>query len=133
MYCSRSRNLTAALCAAAAVSAAPAPSSAGVMSVTGKDAISLSQPAEQIHWRAYQHRHHRWHMGWRYGGPRYRYGMYPGWTTAPAAYGSAYPAGMYGSAYPGCATPGYYGYAGDGLFGLGAPGGGLFGLGLGPL
>lgn len=136
MYCSSSRNLTAALCAAVVVSAAPAPSFAGVMSVTSKAAISLSQPMEQVDWRRYQHRHHRWHMGWHYGWPRYRYGMYAGWNRAyaPAVYGSAYPAGVYGSAaYPGCATPGYYGYGGDGLFGLGAPGGGLFGLGLGPL
>lgn len=141
MFCLRSQNLTAALCAAVVVSALPTPSFAGVMSITNKAAISLSQPMEQVDWRPYQHRHHRWHMGWHYGWPRYRYGMYAGWNraNAPVAYGSAYrvgvsayPAGVYGAGYPGCATPGYYGYAGNGLFGLGAPGGGLFGLGLGP-
>lgn len=144
MFGSRSQNLMAALCASVVVSALPTPSFAGVMSITSKDAISFSQPVEQVDWRPYRHRHHHWHMGWHYGWPRYRYGLYAGYNpaNAPRAYGSAYPAtvygagyptGVYGSAYPGCATPGYYGYGyGGGLFGLGAPGGGLFGLGLGP-
>ncbi len=125
---------TAALCAVTAVSLAPTSSFGGVMSITDKATVSLPSPTDQVDWRAYPHRHHRWHMGWHYGWPRYRIGTYA--SAAPlAAYGAAAPAcgnyGVYGAAYPAYGGCGAWGYGG-GLFGLGAPGGGLFGMGLGP-
>jgi hypothetical protein len=150
------RILYAALCASVtAVSAAPAPAVAGVMPIAAKTSVAPASSVDQVDWRAYPHRHHRWHTGWYYGWPRYRYGMYAGWNPrfaprraiygyAPrAVYGAAAPYGSYAAAAPGCgvygaAAPAYdccgtYGYGGGGLFGLGFGGGGLLGLGLGPL
>jgi hypothetical protein len=141
------RLLYAALCASmTAASVAPAPAFAGVMPVAAKASVALSSSVDQVDWRAYPHRHHRWHTGWYYGWPRYRYGMYAGWNPrfAPrAVYGSAAPLATYAAGAPGCgvygsAAPAYnccgtYGYGGGGLFGLGFDGGGLLGLGLGPL
>lgn len=108
----RTLSTTAALCAAVAASLLPNSSSAGVMSVADKTSISLpSPPTDQVDWRPYPHRHHRWHMGWHYGHPRFRYN--------PAnAYGAANPAfsgcGVYGAASP--TEDGAYDYGGGGLF-----------------
>jgi hypothetical protein len=147
------RFLQAALCASvAAVSLAPAPSFAGVMPVAEKGVVAPASSVDQVDWRAYPHRHHRWHMGWHYGWPRYRYGMYAGWNPrfAPRAYGYApravygyAPRAVYGSAAPlaayAAAAPGGCGVYGAavaptcnccGSYGYGG-GGGLFGLGFG--
>lgn len=121
-----------ATCAAIAVSLVPAPSYAGVMSITDKASVSLPSPANQVDWRPYRHHHHRWHKGWYYGWPEYRIGTTYGSAAPLATYGAAYPScGVYGAAYPAYGGCGAWGYGG-GLFGLGFPGGGLFGLGLGP-
>ncbi|KAF2991520.1 hypothetical protein MJC1_01508 [Methylocystis sp. MJC1] len=115
-----------ALCAAVAASLLPNSSSAGVMSVADKGGISLPSPANQVDWRPYPHRHHRWHMGWHYGHPRFRYGLYAG--RSPAIYGSGAPTAAYGAANPafsGCGVCGAaypmgqssdYDYGGGGLF-----------------
>ncbi|BDV36518.1 hypothetical protein [Methylocystis iwaonis] len=118
----RAMGSTAALCATVAVSLVPTSSFAGVMSITDKASVSLSSSTNQVDWRPYRHHHHRWHMGWYYGWPRYRIGTYA--AAAPlAAYGSAYPSGcgVHGTAYPAYGGCGAWGY-----------GGGLFGMGLGP-
>ncbi len=123
-------SLSAALFVTVAASVLPATSFAGVMPVPDNASVSVSAPTTQVDWRAYPHRHHRWHTGWYYGWPRYRLGTAYGYA-APAAtygyaappvatYGAAYPScGVYGAAYPSCGC-GTYGYAGAGY------GGGIF-------
>jgi hypothetical protein len=100
--------------------------------------VGFSSVAE-AHYRTC--RPHGWHYGWHKGWHAHRGYAYRGYTrygfARPATYGyggyGLYGANVYGAA-PGCVTPGYYGYAGDGgLFGMGFDGGGLLGLGLGPL
>ncbi|WP_457797889.1 hypothetical protein [Methylocystis sp. S23] len=85
--------------------------------------VGYSSVAEAHHRTA---RHYGWHSGWHRDWHNHRRVHYGYMRPATYAYGG-YPA-------YGCATPGYYGYAGDGgLFGMGFDGGGLLGLGLGPL
>lgn len=82
-----------------------------------------------------RHRHYGWHSGWHrdwHRHPVVHYGYVRPATYAYGGYMGAPGCSCPSSAYYGSA-PGYYGYAGGGLFGLGFPGGGLFGLGLGPL
>ncbi len=122
----RRGSLATALCATVAASIAPSSSFAGVMSVTDKASISVSTPTDRVDWRAYPHRHHRWHTGWYYGWPRYRLGTAYGSAAPFATYGAAYPwYGAYGAAYPSCDC-GTSGYAGDGWYGGVGLGAGTF-------
>ncbi len=111
------KSLSAALFVTVAASALSATSFAGVLPIADNATVSVSAPTTQVDWRAYRHRHHRWHMGWYYGWPRYRLGTAYGYAAPVATYGSAYPYyGAYGAAYPSCGC-GTYGYAGDGWYG----------------
>ncbi len=76
------KSLSAALVVTVAASVIPTASVAGVMPVTDSASVSLARPSIQVDWRAYPHRHDRWHMGWYYGRPRY---------SLAALYGSATP------------------------------------------
>ncbi len=127
------KSLTAALLLSVAASAVPATSFAGVMPITDNASVSLSTATTQVDWRAFPHRHHRWHTGWYYGWPRYRYGMYAGWNpaNAPGVYGYAAPAATYGAAYPSCGAAYGAAYPSCGGCGTYGYGGGLFGMGLG--
>ncbi len=126
----RRKSLSAALFVTVAASALPATSIAGVMPIADNATVSVSAPTTQVDWRAYPHRHHRWHMGWYYGSPRYRLGTAYGYAAPLATYGYAAPLATYGAAYP---NYGAYGSAscGCGTYGYGGYGGGLFGMGTG--
>ncbi len=114
-----SKSLSAALFVTVVASALPATSFAGVTPIADNASVSVSAPTTQVDWRAYPHRHHRLHMGWYYGWPRYRLGTAYGYAAPVATYGPAYPYyGAYGAAYPSCGC-GTSGYAGDGYGGVG--------------
>ncbi len=120
------KSLSAALFVTVAASALPATSFAGVMPIADTATISVSVPTTQVDWRAYPHRHHRWHMGYYYGWPRYRLGTAYDYAAPAVTYGAAYPYyGTYGAAYPSCGC-GTYGYAGDGWYGGVGLGAGTF-------
>lgn len=111
MTSARTLGTAAVLCATVAVSLLPISSSAGVMSVADQASIRPPSSTDEVDWRPYSHRHHRWHMGWHYGHSRFRY--------SPAnAYGAANPAfsgcGVCGTASP--AEGSDYDYGGGGLF-----------------
>lgn len=125
MFGLRKITSAAVLCATAAAPFMPTMSFAGVMTITDRASISLWSPADQVDWRAYPHRHHRWHAGWHYGWPGFRYGIYSGPNPAGAIYDPAAPVatygpacGVYGAAYPTC---GPYGHSTD--YGSGDGGG----------
>jgi hypothetical protein len=85
------KSLFAALFIAVAASSLPATSFAGVMPITDKADLSLSAQTTQVDWRAYPHRHHRWQIGWHYGGPRYELGAYYGSATPLVTVRPIYP------------------------------------------
>ena len=93
-----------AVCAAVAMSALPTESRAGVMSVTDKTSVSLASLSNNVHWRAYHHRHWGgWRHGWRH------YGWNPGWRYGWNRGGYPYRNYGFGLGYP---YYGAYGFAG---------------------
>lgn len=100
-----------ALCAAIAAFLVPASAVGGAVTVFDEAGIGLPAFPDQTDWRAYPHRHRRWHAGRRYGWPR-RTGAYA--FSAPlAARGAASSAcntwGVLGAASPTCDSWGLYG------------------------
>ncbi len=114
------KSLSAALFVTVAASTLPATSFAGVMPIADNATVSVLAPTTQVDWRAYPHRHHRWHMGWYYGWPRSRLGAAYGYAAPVATYGYAAPAATYGATYPwyGAYGAAYPSYANQDLRGL---------------
>lgn len=91
------------ICGTAAFVGSINQSDAGVMSVAGKETLTLSSPIESVHYRRWHHRHYRRHAYWRH---RHYYGYYPWFNPAGAVAGAA--VGL--ATAPFWALGGYYGY-----------------------
>ncbi|KAF2992510.1 hypothetical protein MJC1_00087 [Methylocystis sp. MJC1] len=96
----KTTSLAAALCATVAASLVPASAVGGTVSVIDKASIGLPPPTAQADWRAYPHRHHRWHMGGHYG-----------WLRGIGAYASSAPPAADGAASSACTNWGVLGAA----------------------
>ncbi|TLG71875.1 hypothetical protein [Methylocystis sp. B8] len=93
------------ICGAAALGSSVNQSDAGVMSIAGKEPLSLSSPLESVHYRCCRYRHYWRHAYWRHRHYRY-YGYYPWYNPAGAIAGAA--VGL--ATAPFWALGGYYGY-----------------------